>query len=121
LELPAALQNRNLLVEVSAAGISRSLVVTADSLRVTVVEPYGQLQVLTEQGRAPVASAYVKVYARHQDGKVRFYKDGYTDLRGRFDYASLSTGDVSSVNRFSILILHPDLGAHVQQAQPPTK
>ena len=29
----------------------------------------------------------MKVYAQMQDGGVQFYKDGYTDLRGRFDYA----------------------------------
>ena len=44
---------------------------------------------------APVSSAlpkvYVKVYARLADGTVKFHKDGYTDHRGRFDYATVST------------------------------
>jgi len=35
----------------------------------------------------------VKVYARLKGGKVRFFKDGYTDLRGKFDYASLNSSD----------------------------
>ena len=26
-----------------------------------------------------------------KNGTVRFFKDGYTDLRGRFDYASLNS------------------------------
>ena len=30
------------------------------------------------------------MYARLNNGTVRFFKDGYTDLRGRFDYASLN-------------------------------
>ena len=34
---------------------------------------------------------YVKVYGRAQDGSVKFFKDGYTDLRGKFDYVSLNT------------------------------
>ena len=38
-----------------------------------------------------VSQAYVKVYARLNNGTVRFFKDGYTDLRGRFDYASLNS------------------------------
>ena len=38
----------------------------------------------------PLPKAYVKVFARCSDGTVRFHKDGYTDLRGRFDYASVS-------------------------------
>ena len=30
----------------------------------------------------------MKVYAELEDGPIRFHKDGYTDLRGRFDYVS---------------------------------
>jgi len=33
-----------------------------------------------------LAKVYVKSYVRTADGEVKFYKDGYTDLRGRFDY-----------------------------------
>lgn len=121
LNLPEELENKNLLVEVNAAGISRSTVLTANALRVTVVEPYGKLQVLSEKGREPIEGAYVKVYARHQDGSERFYKDGYTDLRGQFDYATLSTSELDTATRFSILVLDEALGAHVQEAKPPTR
>jgi hypothetical protein len=38
-----------------------------------------------------VSKAYVKVYARLRNGEIRFFKDGYTDLRGKFDYASLNS------------------------------
>ena len=34
-----------------------------------------------------------------KDGSVRFFKDGYTDLRGRFDYASVSTEDLAQAER----------------------
>ncbi len=121
MELPPGAQNRNLLVEVTAAGVSRSRVITASSLSVTASEPYGQIQVLSEQERMPIETAYVKVYARHQDGSVRFYKDGYTDLRGRFDYATLSTSDLDTADRFAILVLHPEHGAVVLEASPPTR
>ncbi len=121
IELPAELQNRNLLVEVTAKGISRSSVVTANSLAVTVVEPFGRVQVLTAQGRSPLEQAYVKVYARNKDGSVKFYKDGYSDLRGQFDYASLSTADLDNVERFAILVLHETKGAVVREASPPTR
>jgi len=32
----------------------------------------------------------VKVFIKDSLGGVKFYKDGYTDLRGKFDYASRS-------------------------------
>lgn len=121
LELPAQLKNRNLLVEVTSQGISRSSVVTANSLAVTMVESFGRLQVLAAQGRTPVEQAYVKVYARNKDGSVTFFKDGYTDLRGQFDYATLSTSALDNVERFSILVLHDSLGAVVKEVAPPTR
>lgn len=121
LELPEEVRNRNVLVEVSANGISRTGILTANTLSATMVEPYGRVQVRSQSDRAPVEAAYVKVYARHQDGSVRFFKDGYTDLRGQFDYASLSTGDLSTAQRLSILIIDPKHGALVREAAPPTR
>ncbi len=121
LELPAEVRNRNVLVEVTARGISRTSLLTANTLAATVVEPYGRVQVRSQADRAPVEAAYVKVYARHNDGSVRFYKDGYTDLRGQFDYASLSTSDLATTQRLSILVIDPKHGALVREAAPPTR
>jgi hypothetical protein len=64
---------------------------------------------------------YVKVYARMNDGQVAFFKDGYTDLRGRFDYTSLSTDQLDSVTRFSMLILSDENGAVIREADPPKR
>ena len=44
----------------------------------------------------PTSKAYVKVYrAPPTTASVRFFQDGYTDLRGRFDYASLNSKRVT--------------------------
>jgi hypothetical protein len=66
----------------------------------------------------------VKVYGRKaaqaaDDHTGAFYKDGYTDLRGRFDYASLSTDDLAQTARFAILVIHSEHGAVVKEAPPP--
>ncbi len=121
IKVPEELHNRNLLIEVTASGISRSSLLTASSLTVDVTEPVGRLQVFHRANRSPVAEAYVKVFAKNSDGTIRFYKDGYTDLNGRFDYATLSTSDLDGVQRLAILILHPQLGAIVREVQPPTR
>ena len=56
-----------------------------------MLENYGQVRA-TESGTSkPLPKVYVKVYARLADGSVKFHKDGYTDQRGKFDYASVST------------------------------
>ena len=76
---------------------------------------------LQAKNRQPLGTVYVKVYAQLRDGSVKFYKDGYTDLRGRFDYASLSTGDLQSVVKFSLLISSDDNGSMVREARPPLR
>ncbi len=121
LDLPESLKNRNLMVEVTAAGISRSRLITANALAVSLTEAYGRLQVLDRHGRLPQSKAYIKVFAKHRDGSIRFYKDGYTDLRGQFDYATLSTGDLDTVERLAILVLDENLGAYVEEVKPPTR
>ena len=70
-----------------------------------------------EGGAVTMADAY----ARMSGGEVRFYKDGYTDLRGRFDYASLSTDELDRVERFALLVLHDEHGALIREAAPPKR
>lgn len=125
-EVPAELANRNLVLEVIAGGLVRSVPIYSNSLSVDMSTSLGRLQVARAdekdgKGRRPVGGAYVKVYAKHQDGRVRFFKDGYTDLRGEFDYATLSTPDLETAVRLSVLVLHPDFGAWIRECDPPTK
>ena len=60
-----------------------------------------------------------EVYARMGDGRVVFYKDGFTDVRGRFDYASVSTPEPVPVQRYGVLVLSETLGATIRDAAPP--
>jgi len=50
---------------------------------------------------------------------VKFFKDGYTDHRGRFDYVSLSTDALSNAVKFALLIMSETFGAVVLEATPP--
>ena len=120
-ELPERFHNRNVLVEVRGSGLVRSQAYYSNSLAVQVIETYGQVRVTDTETRKPVPKVYVKVYGRYRDGRVRFYRDGYTDLRGRFDYASLSTNDLENVEKFSLLVFSGDKGAVVKEAAPPKR
>jgi hypothetical protein len=119
--LPEQFHNSNVLVEITAGGQTKSKAYYANSLNVQTVENYGHLHVAHADSRKPLSTVYVKAYARMKDGRVRFYKDGYTDLRGRFDYTSLNTNELDFVDRFSLLILSEDHGAIVREAQPPKR
>jgi hypothetical protein len=120
-ELPDEFRGANVVVEAVAGGRRVSKPCFAHELAVQVVETYGQLRVAHRSTRKPLPKAYVKAYARQQDGSVKFFKDGYTDLRGRFDYSSLSTSDLDHVDRFALLVLSDDHGAVIQEAAPPKR
>ncbi len=117
--LPKELHNKNVLVEIVGGGRSKSQVYYSNSLSSKFYEDYGQLRITTGEKSKPLAGAYVKVYARLKNGQVKFYKDGYTDLRGRFDYSSLNSDDLNQVARFSMLVLSEKNGAAVSEAAPP--
>jgi hypothetical protein len=121
LELPEKLRNKNVVMEVIGGGLTRNLVLFAHSLVVNLSPNMGRLQVLTKHGLQPLERAYIKVYVRDQQATVKFYKDGYTDLRGQFDYTGLSTNDLDTTQKFSILILHPEHGTMVRETEPPKR
>jgi hypothetical protein len=120
-DVPAEFANRNVVVEVRSGGITRRQAVYANALAVRFVENYGQLQVTEGDAGKPLSKVYVKVFARVPGGAVRFHKDGYTDLRGRFDYASLSGEGAALVERFAVLVLSEERGAVIREVEPPVR
>ena len=121
INLPEKYINTNTMVEIETSGIKKSLTHYANNLTVHLIENYGQLIVKNKTNETPLTTVYVKVYARYNDGSVSFYKDGYTDLSGRFDYASLNTDELIRVTKFSIMILSDQYGANVREAEPPKR
>lgn len=119
--LPKSLAAANVVIEVQAGGQTRAVTHFANELEVQVVETYGEVRVARAPGRVPLSRVYVKCYARLRGGAVHFHKDGYTDLRGRFDYATLSTEGLDEVERFALLILSDEHGAVVREASPPPR
>ena len=117
--LPEKLRNTNVLVEVVGRGMKKSAAYYANSLAVQMIDNYGQVRVTDVKSGKPLSRVYVKTYARMNDGRVQFFKDGYTDLRGRFDYASLNTDDLNNVRKFAVLVLSDTHGATVEETNPP--
>ena len=119
--LPEEFHSSNVMVEILSGGVKQSRAYYANTLAVQVVENYGQVRVAHSETRKALSKVYVKAFARLRNGRVKFYKDGYTDLRGRFDYTSLNTNELDNVDRFSLLILSEEHGAVVREAAPPKR
>ncbi len=145
LPLPGEFTKANVLVEVIGAGKRQTQAYHANTLKLTLTETYGRLETRDVTTDKPLPKAYVKVYAKLNNGTVRFFKDGYTDLRGRFDYASLNApenatpppvsdsgapangldyamlkpAELDSVTKLAVLVLSDTHGATVKEVDPP--
>ena len=77
-----------------------------------MLEHYGQVKI-TNQDNKPHQKVYVKCYSKSKTNQVEFFRDGYTDLRGCFDYAQSSAIDIDEVESFSIFINSKDYGIYI--------
>ena len=119
--VPDRFASKNVLVEVVGGGRSDSVAVYSNRLKVQLSDNYGRLEVRHEESDKPLPRTYVKVYARMNNGEVRFFKDGYTDLRGKFDYVSLNTDELDSVEQLSLLVMSDQNGSLVREVAPPQR
>lgn len=120
-ELPQEFANANIMCVISSGPATAVKPHYSHSLHVNVMENFGQLKVASTKSLKPLARVYIKVYARHRDGRVAFFKDGYTDLRGGFDYISLNTADADTTEKLSILVMSENSGTRIVEARPPQK
>lgn len=118
--LPTEYQASNVIVEVIGGGKTTSTAVYANELKTILSDSMGLLTVRHEKTGKPLPKVYVKVYADTADG-VKFFKDGYTDLRGKFDYASVSSTGLGEVRKFSVLVMSEEHGATVLEASIPQR
>lgn len=67
------------------------------SLSHQLSEEFGVIKLVDQSTRKPVPKVYVKCFVKYKNGDVKFYKDGYTDIRGTFDYVSLCKDTMNDV------------------------
>jgi len=119
IDLPSECQNTNVMIELSSGNISKVKPHFSHNLYVKVLAEQGTIKVCSKTTGHPLAKSYIKVFAKLTDGTVAFYKDGYTDLRGKFDFISLSADASSFIFYFSILVISDKFGTTIVEAYPP--
>jgi hypothetical protein len=118
IEIAEELQNRNLVIEVTGEGRQTFITYFSTSLKVAINENFGELKV-TDQDNKPLSKVYVKTFARENNGEVKFFKDGYTDIRGKFEYALTNSKKLNNVEKFAILAMSDDHGSTTREAKVP--
>lgn len=61
------------------------------------------------------------MFSKNKAGEISFVKDGYTDLRGNYDYLLSSTVKFEDFEQLSVFVTSDDLGSLILQVKPPKK
>lgn len=107
-ELPANLKNKNLVIEIVAEGKQEFKTFYSTELSIVFNEAFGELKVMLESDdgkKKGLGKVYVKVFSQMNNGKEEFFRDGYTDIRGKFEYAMASGESLNNIKKFAVLVL----------------
>ena len=117
-DIPEKYRNKNLFVEIKAESIKLFDIYLSSNLYIVITESLGELKVIDINLKA-ITKAYVKVYVELNDNNVQFYKDGYTDLNGKFNYLALNTDQLKKAKKFYIFVSEEKQGAIIKECYPP--
>ena len=120
-DIPKKYKNQNLFIEIMAESIKLFDIYLSSNLNVVITESLGELKVLKTINNSlkPIIKAYVKVYVELNNNEVQFYKDGYTDLNGKFNYLALNTDQLKKAIKFYIFVSEEKEGAIIKECYPP--
>ncbi len=117
-ELPAGYSQGNVIASVNSGTQQILQSINSSKIASIVNKGAGEIQVVERLSNQVQSRTYVKIYARLEDGSEIFYKDGYTDLRGKFDYNSHNNVDPQTVTKFAVFINHATLGTRLEMIDP---
>jgi len=108
-DIPNDLRNCNSIIRLTWGVEGEECVINDydNEIDVQVCEDNGELRVISTEDKSAgdaVRGAYCKVYSKNTDGSTQFYKDGYTDIRGRFNFRDISTSDQIKALKFGVLV-----------------
>lgn len=92
-ELPEKLQGKNVncVIEIAGPGQPKFKTFFKNQLKVNTIASFGELKVLNSMTGKALPRVYVKVFSMSKSThKPKFFRDGYTDICGKFEYAQTS-------------------------------
>jgi hypothetical protein len=119
IDLPLDLKGKNLVIEINSDDIQQFKTFFQSELNIQINSKFGELKVLHKETMKPLSRTYVKVFTKNKDGTETFYRDGFTDIRGKFEYANCSGKAMKSIQRFAILVSHDKYGQIIKETGVP--
>ena len=108
-----------MVIEISSDTIQKFSTFYSSQLIVKFNEQFGELKVHLRESMVPMPRVYVKVYSEDNSGVQSFYRDGFTDIRGKFEYANSSGKSVDDIAKFSVLVSDVKHGQIIQEVGKP--
>eukprot|EP00347_Sterkiella_histriomuscorum_P016748 403352004 len=121
LEIPETLKHQNMVIEINGEGKQVFKTYYPTQIKVNILAEYGELKVTDREGKV-LPKVYVKVFYQKRGGstaQASFFKDGYTDIRGKFEYAQTSGDKLKEVTKFAIFVMSDTLGSLIKEVDPP--
>ncbi|MBK1790213.1 hypothetical protein [Persicirhabdus sediminis] len=114
IELPESYRSGSLIAVAEAAGLKTTRALNNNSLQIQRRKFSQSLHISKTNDGKSLSKCYVKVYVEKveaDNAEPVFLKDGYTDMRGLFDYANQLDIKVKNIKRFAVFIHHPEHGS----------
>eukprot|EP00352_Strombidinopsis_acuminata_P000577 CAMPEP_0176341388 /NCGR_PEP_ID=MMETSP0126-20121128/2339_1 /TAXON_ID=141414 ORGANISM="Strombidinopsis acuminatum, Strain SPMC142" /NCGR_SAMPLE_ID=MMETSP0126 /ASSEMBLY_ACC=CAM_ASM_000229 /LENGTH=144 /DNA_ID=CAMNT_0017686177 /DNA_START=3188 /DNA_END=3622 /DNA_ORIENTATION=- len=109
-----------MVIEINGEGKQKFKSFYSCELKVNIIEAFGELKVTNKNTNQALPCVYVKVFAWDSSkNKEFFFRDGYTDIRGKFEYAKTSGDKLKNASKFSILITSDDFGSEIKECGIP--
>ncbi|KAL4493494.1 hypothetical protein ABPG72_007502 [Tetrahymena utriculariae] len=120
-DVPEQLQGSNVYIQaISGPFLKAGVTYFSTQLKVSLYSDDAYLKI-TDQSNSLLSKIYVKVFSKNKSGKIDFIKDGYTDLRGRFEYLLSSSVNINDIDKLSLFIMSDDHGSLILEAKPPKR
>lgn len=86
--LPEEFRKGNILIPAETENVKRLKILDSQAIGIRTNPADRTVQIMDPVTCKPLPEAYTKVYAETTGGSIDFHRDGYTDLRGKFDHLS---------------------------------
>lgn len=119
ISLPESLNHKNVIIEIQSNEIQKFLQHYSCDLKVQIQEQIGEMRVFQSSTKKALSSVYVKVFVQTATESSIFFKDGFTDIRGKFEYAKASSSSsmkTSTFKKFAIFASHEAFGSIIKVA-----
>ena len=112
--------NKDVMIEIDCGSKKAFQTYFSCSLKVAVKEKYSEIRV-SDTNDSSVPMVYIKVFSKDYNGNIKFFKDGYTDMRGKFEYGYSNSDNLTNIDKLSMLILSDKHGSTIKECKLPVR